>query len=401
MSDSGERKQITINPDHFKIASSTRKKRNEEPKIKVKAPNSGKKERKPKASTLKRNLVKMLRNFQEEQVKQRKRKPSASTSTVETTVLPDTGSSSTGTPLPGKSDFDRSIEFFETLEKSQAEEKRAQAKRAAQFAASRNMAQSQSQIHAPAAAAAQPTPASRHNFTYRAPASPAPQQPPIFRPKVSDITVNQPHVNTIPLQSIQPQHHPTMHVKPPEYGCLKNGTLPTYRTWKRQTQKQYPTQHRKPIPPMPPSPVQINYEKNLQDTIRSMSLQEKIEANKQKQRNMDSGKHNRLKKRKRQRRILRRTYRTGKSKVHPRVAVLVSNKTIRNNTNLRMTELKETPMRDVRQYLKKQGLIKVGTNTPNDVLRQMYECANLICGEVKNHNSENLLYNYFNDTDEF
>jgi hypothetical protein len=394
MSDSGERKQITINPDHFKIASSTRKKRNEEPKIKVKAPNTGKKERKPKASTLKRNLVKMLRNFQEEQVKQRKRKPSASsTSTVETTVLPDTVTSSTGTPLPGKSDFDRSIEFFETLEKSQAEEKRAQAKRAAQFAASRNMAQSQSQIHAPAAA--------RHNFTYGAPASPAPQQPPIFRPKVSDITVNHPHVNTIPLQSIQPQHHPTMHVKPPEYGCLKNGTLPTYRTWKRQTQKQYPTQHRKPIPPMPPSPVQINYEKNLQDTIRSMSLQEKIEANKQKQRNMDSGKYNRLKKRKRQRRILRRTYRTGKSKVHPRVAVLVSNKTIRNNTNLRMTELKETPMRDVRQYLKKQGLIKVGTNTPNDVLRQMYECANLICGEVKNHNSENLLYNYFNDTDEF
>ena len=396
MSDPGERKQIVINPDHFKIASSTRKKRSDEPKIKVKAPNAGKKERKPKASTLKRNLVKMLRNFQEEQVKQRKRKPSAS-STVETTVLPDSGTStsSTGTPLPSKSDFDRSIEFFETMEKNQVEEKRAQAKLAVENA-SKHAAQSQ---------------AHRHNFTYRAPPPPSmsqqqqQQQPAIIRPKITDISTGQSFVNPVPLQSIQPkiqhQPHPTMHVKPPVYGCLKNGNLPTYRTWKRQTQKQYPSQNRRPIAPMPPSPVQINYEKDLHEKIRSMSLQEKIDANKQKQRNTDSGKHNRLKKRKRQRRILRRTYRTGKSKVHPRVAVLVSNKTIRNNTNLRMTELKETPMRDVRQYLKKQGLIKVGTTTPNDVLRQMYECANLLCGEVKNHNSENLLYNYFNDTDDF
>ena len=281
------------------------------------------------------------------------------------------------------------------MEKNQAEEKRAQAKLAVENA-SKYAAQSQ---------------AHRHNFTYRAPPPPSmsqqqqQQQPAIIRPKITDISTGQSFVNPVPLQSIQPkiqhQPHPTMHVKPPVYGCLKNGNLPTYRTWKRQTQKQYPSQNRRPIAPMPPSPVQINYEKDLHEKIRSMSLQEKIDANKQKQRNTDSGKHNRLKKRKRQRRILRRTYRTGKSKVHPRVAVLVSNKTIRNNTNLRMMELKDTPMRDVRQYLKKQGLIKVGTTTPNDVLRQMYECANLICGEVKNHNSENLLYNYFNDTDDF
>jgi hypothetical protein len=46
------------------------------------------------------------------------------------------------------------------------------------------------------------------------------------------------------------------------------------------------------------------------------------------------------------------------------------------------------------------GFIKIGTNAPNDVLRQMYENTKLICGEVKNHNPENLLYNYFNDTSE-
>jgi len=32
------------------------------------------------------------------------------------------------------------------------------------------------------------------------------------------------------------------------------------------------------------------------------------------------------------------------------------------------------------------------------VLRKMYESALLICGEVKNHNPDNILYNFFNDT---
>ena len=102
---------------------------------------------------------------------------------------------------------------------------------------------------------------------------------------------------------------------------------------------------------------------------------------------------------KKQRRTIRRTYRIGKSKVHPRVSVLISSKTLRNNANLQKTQLRETPISEVKQFLRKQGFIKVGTSTPNDVLRKMYESAKLICGEVYNHNPENLLYNYFNDTD--
>jgi uncharacterized membrane-anchored protein len=74
----------------------------------------------------------------------------------------------------------------------------------------------------------------------------------------------------------------------------------------------------------------------------------------------------------------------------------VSNKTLRNETNLKQTELKETPISEVKQYLRKQGFIKVGTNTPNDVLREMFESASMICGELKNYSPENLLYNYFN-----
>jgi hypothetical protein len=48
--------------------------------------------------------------------------------------------------------------------------------------------------------------------------------------------------------------------------------------------------------------------------------------------------------------------------------------------------------------LVKRGLIRVGSITPVDVLRKMYESAVMMCGEVHNHNPDNLLYNFMNDT---
>ena len=382
-SSEGERKQITINPEHFKIASGTRKKREPTtPKIKVKAP--PKKEKKAKASTLKRNLVKMLRNFQEDQEKKNRKKDS------KPLLVSNNNDKQPQTPLPAKSDFESSIEFFQSLEKAKQDEAKHR----------------------------QPKP--RQNFTLKSHTPTA--QPANVSAVGQPISISNPHHH-----AFNDHDHPTMHVKPPPYGCLKNGSKPTYRVWRRQTQKNYPAPnpntpiqqqqhhsstipkpHPKPFIPksilsVPPSPKQMNYENQLRDTIREMSLQEQHDKFRQKQLQQQLPKTNTnslYKKRKKQRRILRRTFRTGKSKVHPRVSVLVSNKTIRNNTNLKMTELRETPIRDVKQFLKKQGFIKVGTNTPNDVLRQMYECANLICGEVKNHNSENLLYNYFNDDTE-
>ena len=97
-----------------------------------------------------------------------------------------------------------------------------------------------------------------------------------------------------------------------------------------------------------------------------------------------------------QKRTIRRTHKIGKSKVFPRVSVLVSNKTLRNNISTKTQLLKQTPMQDVKTYLMKRGFIKVGSTAPNDVLRKMYESATLICGELQNHNPENLLHNFLN-----
>jgi hypothetical protein len=102
---------------------------------------------------------------------------------------------------------------------------------------------------------------------------------------------------------------------------------------------------------------------------------------------------------KKQKRTVRRTYRIGRSKVFPKVSVLVSNRTIRNNITTKTQLLKQTPIGEVKKFLIKNGFIKIGSIAPNDVLRKMYESATLICGVVTNHNPDYLLYNFMNDND--
>ena len=96
---------------------------------------------------------------------------------------------------------------------------------------------------------------------------------------------------------------------------------------------------------------------------------------------------------------LRRTYKIGRSTIAPKVSVLVSNKTLRNRITTKGQLLKQTPIQDVKKYLIKQGIIRVGSTTPNDVLRKMYESMMLVCGEIQNHNPDTLLYNYINGND--
>jgi uncharacterized membrane-anchored protein len=104
--------------------------------------------------------------------------------------------------------------------------------------------------------------------------------------------------------------------------------------------------------------------------------------------------YNRIKNIKRKK-IYKRTYRVGKSKT--KIGCLISNKTIRQKIQQSAYELKHTNIKDVRKFLLKRGFIKVGTTAPNDVLRKMYESVAMVCGEVQNHNPDNLLHNFINE----
>jgi hypothetical protein len=229
---------------------------------------------------------------------------------------------------------------------------------------------------------------------------------------LNNITTN---VNNIPSMKINT-------LQTPKYGCLKNGELPTYRNYMNQTRKNI----QQPIITIggnmnsnnsvsSNAPININTNNaSINPTImsnygggnKSEHVENKINdaIDRVKQMNQTAIKLQEMKKKMKpkkmkQKKTKRRTYKIGKSKVLPKVSVLVSNKTIRNNITTKKQLLKQVSIQEVKSYLMKRGFIKVGSTAPSDVLRKMYESAVMICGEVQNHNPENLLYNYLNGGD--
>ena len=170
------------------------------------------------------------------------------------------------------------------------------------------------------------------------------------------------------------------HVVPPQptYGCLKNGSLPTYRSAMNKTAKNITTS-------VKPQSASASASASAIERIRAR-LQER--ANRQIDIKLPKAKPNK---------IIRRTYNVGKDKFRPVVGVLLPNRTIRNNVANKAFKFKHTPVEEIRKFLLRNGFIKVGSTSPNDVLYKMYESIMLIDGEVKNHNPDNLWYNFFND----
>ena len=198
---------------------------------------------------------------------------------------------------------------------------------------------------------------------------------------IIDTFVSSPIVPVFPSQLSVPNLNAV-----PKYGCLKGGTLPTFKTYHNQTQKRYADTHQSS------SQVTSNSEKTPEDFNRDIYKKSEIRQTLEKMR--EKPKKMRYPK---QKRTVRRTFKVGKSKTKPHISVLVSNKTIRNQITTKTHLLKQTPIDEVRRYLTKKGFIRVGSDAPNDVLRKMYESAVLICGEIQNHNPDNLLYNFLND----
>ena len=155
------------------------------------------------------------------------------------------------------------------------------------------------------------------------------------------------------------------------------------------------------------SNISSNINKNISQTNNQIELNNKIDEGSKKiaEIKQQNAILNKIKypveKRKntKQRKIIRRTHKVGRSSVAPKISVLVSNKTLRNRVTTKKQLLKQKSIQEVKRYLIKHGVIRVGSTTPNDVLRKMYESMSLVCGEIQNHNPDTLLYNYLNTSD--
>jgi hypothetical protein len=176
-------------------------------------------------------------------------------------------------------------------------------------------------------------------------------------------------------------------VKPtPLYGCLKGGKLPLYRnhTFRRKDDIINP-------------PIQISHPTPLNNPPVLQQPKQIIQAMTTKMENIANAKPRPPRKRKRT--TLRR-FQVGKPEGARKIAVLVSNRTIRNQISTKSQLLRQVPIQEIRKYLIKNGFIKVGSVATNDVLRTMYNSATMMCGEIRNTNANVLLHNFLESRDD-
>lgn len=161
--------------------------------------------------------------------------------------------------------------------------------------------------------------------------------------------------------------------KDPPYSCLKGGNKPTYREWKRLTQKNSES-------------LSNSSSDSDKPTVKLNELRERINSN--------SNKTVQKPKRTYKKRTIRRKYKFGKN--NNKISVLVKNNKTRKLVQREVELLRVAPIREVKEYLKKHYLYKSGSNAPNDVLRKTYMDAHL-SGEINNKSTENLLHNFVNN----
>ena len=90
------------------------------------------------------------------------------------------------------------------------------------------------------------------------------------------------------------------------------------------------------------------------------------------------------------------TYKLGKINGKNKIGVLIKNRETQKNIKHEVSLLKQKSIQDIKNHLRSKNLIKVGSDAPNDVLRKMYEDS-ILSGEITNINNNNMVYNYLNE----
>ena len=124
----------------------------------------------------------------------------------------------------------------------------------------------------------------------------------------------------------------------------------------------------------------IDYEPNIKTELNKEKVEDEIDISK-------LPKINRVTRKKK--------YILGKKKGSKQVGILLKNRETQKNVIAEVSSLKSKSIQEIKDYLRKKNLIKLGSESPNDVLRELYEGA-ILSGDVENDNSENLLHNFLN-----
>lgn len=174
----------------------------------------------------------------------------------------------------------------------------------------------------------------------------------------------------------------------PPYGCLKGGNKPTWKQYNRtlkNNKKEIIEEFKSKSKPL----FNLNY--NLENKNDFNERKDKLEQLQTKFKVI--GNEIKPKKHKIKTRRIRRRITLGKNRIKGQIGVLVKSKKTRKNIKTEVNILKKKSIQEVKDYLRKHNLIKIGSNAPDHIFRSIYESAYL-SGDVKNKNADILLHNW-------
>ena len=172
----------------------------------------------------------------------------------------------------------------------------------------------------------------------------------------------------------------------PPYGILKGGSKPLYSEYRKTMKNRNNVNHTKLKFSVDENEIK-SVEKPMFVTERQNKLQEiKNKINPIIKPKIKPKKYRKTK-------TLKKKLILGKTQ--NKVSVLIKNKKTRKRIKNETLKLKKKSLEEIKQYLRIHNLIKIGTDAPEDVLRNTFENA-FLSGNVYNKNSDNLIHNYMN-----
>ena len=196
----------------------------------------------------------------------------------------------------------------------------------------------------------------------------------------TDKNVNHPTINRDDDNDDMPPTPPIVIKDQPKYSSIKNGSKPTYKEammLKPETKSETETE---PIEELV-NPGNITHPNEPStSTIASQSQPNSLIK--------DNGP--RLQSRKK---MISKTYKYTLGKNGRNVSVLLKDMKTRKMVKKECSQLTHTPIHDIKQYLRKKNLLKIGSNATDDVIKKIYEQA-ILTGEVRNMSKETLIHNF-------
>lgn len=174
---------------------------------------------------------------------------------------------------------------------------------------------------------------------------------------------------------------PSNPVKDPlPYGCLKNGTKPTYS----QYHKTLKNRERVKISSPNAIPLVSPLIKSRQDKLEKLKGRLATQKSKKMIEKLITVKKT------------IKIYKLGKNKKDRSISVLIKSGKTRKLVKDEHNILRKKCIAEIKLYLRKHNLIKIGSSAPEDIIRKLYEDS-FLAGNIYNKNPDNLLHNYIND----